>query len=44
MEIALTKDENISMILSRLVPIYDIRKNIIIKKNKLELNDSYEYG
>ena len=43
MNIELTNDKLISLILSVKVPILEIRNKIINEKNKLELNDTYKY-
>jgi hypothetical protein len=42
-EISLTNDENINMILSRYIPIPEIRKDIINKKKELESDETLEY-
>ena len=42
-EISLTNDENINMILSRFIPIPEIRKDIINKKKELESEETLEY-
>jgi len=43
MEISLNNDKTISLLLSNLIPIIDIRINIIKLKNKLEKKDALEY-
>lgn len=42
-EISLNNDETINMILSRFIPILDIRKDIINKKKELEREETLEY-
>jgi len=42
-ELSLNNDENINMILSRIIPISEIRKDIILMKKKLEKEEILEY-
>ena len=42
-EISLTNDENINMILSRVIPIQELRKDIIEKKKELEKEEILNY-
>ena len=42
-ELSLNNDENINMILSRFIPIPEIRKDIINKKKELEKEEILEY-
>ena len=42
-ELSLTNDENINMILSRFIPIQELRKDIIEKKKELEKEEILEY-
>ena len=42
-EVSLTNDENINMILSRFIPVLEIRKDIIKKKKDLESGETLEY-
>lgn len=42
-EISLNNDENINMILSRVIPIPEIRKDIINKKKELESEETLDY-
>ena len=42
-ELSLNNDENINMMLSRIIPISEIRKDIIKKKKELEREDILDY-